>query len=33
MAQEELPAEFPVLMAEDIRASLAFAHDYSSGGH
>jgi uncharacterized protein (DUF433 family) len=33
MTQEELPAEFPVLIAEDIRAWLAFAHDYSSGGH
>jgi len=25
--------EFPVLITEDIRAWLAFAHDYSSGGH
>jgi len=33
MTQEELPVEFPVLMAEDIRGWLAFAHDYSSGGH
>jgi uncharacterized protein (DUF433 family) len=33
MTQEELPAEFPVVIAEDIRAWLAFAHDYSSGGH
>jgi len=33
MTQEELLAEFPVLMAEDIRAWLAFAQDYSSGGH
>jgi len=33
MTQEEVPAEFPVLIAADICAWLAFAYDYSSGGY